>query len=224
MKKLSVIVPLYNLEELVVKALNSIPVRGDIEVIVVDDCSQDNSYKVVSDYAKQSDLTIKLLRNEKNRGVGYTFNVGLDNAEGEFFTVLDSDDYFYTDVLNSVIDTLSADITYYDIRTNNGVVHSVNPGTKLALCGNTKFYKRSFIGDLRCPEVRYAEDKALYLKALELNPTEEFTGKVVKHYNHPRENSLCYRKEHKMSFEISFFLRNLIISFDSKDFETIFFR
>lgn len=206
MKKVSVIIPLYNLEELVVKALNSIPVRDDIEVIVVDDCSQDNSYQVVSEYAKQSDLTIKLLRNDKNRGVGYTFNVGLDNAEGEFFTVLDSDDYFYTDVFNSVIDTLSADITYYDIRTNNGVVHSVNPGTKLALCGNTKFYKRSFIGNLRCPEIRYAEDKALYLKALEKNPSEEFTGKVVKHYNHPRENSLCYRKEHKMSFEDTSFI------------------
>ena len=99
MKKVSVIIPLYNQEELVVKALNSIPIREDIEVIVVDDCSQDKSYQVVSDYLEQSDLTIKLLRNEKNHGVGYTFNVGLDNAVGEFFTVLDSDDYFYTEVL-----------------------------------------------------------------------------------------------------------------------------
>ena len=201
MKKVSVIIPLYNQEELVVKALNSIPIREDIEVIVVDDCSQDKSYQVVSDYLEQSALTIKLLRNEKNHGVGYTFNVGLDNAVGEFFTVLDSDDYFYTEVFNSVIDTLSADITYYDIRTNNGIVHSVTPGTKLLLCGNTKFYKRSFIGDLRCPEIRYGEDKALYLKALDKKPSEEFTNKVVKHYNHPRENSICYRKKRNMPLE-----------------------
>lgn len=201
MKKVSVIIPLYNQEELIVKALNSIPVRKDVEVVVVDDCSQDNSYKVVSEYIEHSDLTIKLLRNEKNGGVGYTFNVGLDNAVGEFFTVLDSDDFFYTEAFNSVINNLSADITYYDIKTNSGRVYALNESTKLQLCGNTKFYKRSFIGNLRCPEIRYGEDKALYLKALEKKPTEVFTNRIVKHYNHPRENSLCYRKEHNMPLE-----------------------
>ena len=51
--------------------------------------------------------------------------------------------------------------------------------------------KRTFIGDTRCPlEKKAGEDYVFYQELLKKNPTEKFTGKIVKHYNYPREGSL----------------------------------
>lgn len=191
MYKLSVIIPVYNQENLVIRAIESIPKRKDIEIIVIDDASTDNTWNVLQKYQEENDNFI-LLYNEENKGVGYTVNKGYDNARGEYVVLLGSDDYFYTEELNKMIDDIDdTDLIYFNLKINNGDIWDVNEKSKTNLCGSVKFMKRSFIGDTRCPEIRYAEDKAFYEKLLEKHPTEKFTHKVVKHYNFPRIDSLC---------------------------------
>lgn len=192
--KVSVIVPVYNQEKLVIKAINSVPIRDDVEIIVIDDHSTDNTYENVKKYAERfPDRKIKLVRNTENRGVGYTVNRGYDMATGEYMVLLGSDDYLYTDVFNEVTEQLDGtDLVYFNLRLNDGYVWQLDDKMKGEYCGSTKFMRREFVGDTRCPEMRAREDYYFYQDLLKKNPTEKFTGKIVKHYNFPREGSLTW--------------------------------
>jgi hypothetical protein len=79
---------------------------------------------------------------------------------------------------------------YYNLEDNNNRILEVNQGNRRGRCGAVKFIRREFIGDTRCPEIRTAEDKEFNNRLLDKYPTEKFTGRVVYHYNYPRENSL----------------------------------
>jgi glycosyltransferase involved in cell wall biosynthesis len=135
--------------------------------------------------------------------VGYTINRGYDRAVGEYVVALGSDDYFYTDVFEQAMEELDGtDMVYFNLRTNNGEIWELTPNNKRELCGSTKFMKRSFLGDARCPDKRVAEDLDLYMELLKKNPTEKFTNLTVKHYNFPREGSLTnlnHKKKEKIN-------------------------
>lgn len=193
--KVSIIIPVYNQEELVLRTLDSIPRMGEIEIIVIDDCSTDKTLENLEEYAKlNSNQNIKVLHNEKNRGVGYTVNRGYDEATGEYMVLIGSDDYFYTetfrDVMQNELD--GTDLVYFDLRLNDGYIWNVDEKMKTEYCGSTKFMRREFVGDTRNPEMRAREDYYFYQELLKKNPTEKFTHKVVKHYNFPREGSLTW--------------------------------
>ena len=191
--KVSIIVPVWNQEELVIRALDSIPRRDDIEVIVVDDASTDRTYENVVAYAAaHPELTVRIFRNAENRGLGYTKNVGYDKAEGEYVHQLDSDDYLYTDAYSRAIDMIDGeDMVFINLVINNGTVFALEWNSKHGYCGGTtKFVKRSFLGDERCPEIRAAEDYPLNEALLAKPHTEKFTNINAYHYNYPREGSL----------------------------------
>lgn len=197
--KLSVIVPVYNQEKLVIRALESIPARDDIEIIVVDDGSTDNTWNMLYKWRKNCiDLynqNITLLYNEENKGVGYTVNRGYDVAIGEYVVLLGSDDYFTDNFEDSLKLLNGADLIYFNLEDNTGKIWKVNKNTKNILVGSVKFMKRSFIGNIRNPEIRAREDAYFYKELMNKKPTEEFTGIVFKHYNFPRENSLSWLSE-----------------------------
>lgn len=194
MNKVSVIIPVYNQEALVTRAIESVPQRSDIEIIVVDDCSTDRTYTNVQKYMKlYPSKRIMLARNDKNRGVGYTVNRGYDMATGEYMVLLGSDDFFYTNVFAEVMDELDGtDLVYFDLKINDGFVWHLDDKMKYHYCGSTKFMRREFVGTTRCPEMRATEDYYFYKDLMAKKPTEKFTGKVVKHYNFPREGSLTW--------------------------------
>lgn len=93
MIKVSVIIPVYNVEEYLKECLDSIinQTLKEIEIICIDDCSTDNSYNILEEYAKKDDRII-LLKNKENMGVGYTRNVGEKLANGEYLHFMDPDD------------------------------------------------------------------------------------------------------------------------------------
>lgn len=193
--KLSIIVPVWNQEELVIRALDSVPRVDDIEVVICDDGSTDNTLKNVVAYAKDhQDVRIRILRNIENKGLGYTKNKLYDNTRGEYVYELDSDDYLITDEFESVLPLLDGtDIVYVNLVVNSGEILYLNEQTKTVWVGGaSKFVRREYLGDIRCEEVRVFEDVVVN-KALMAKPhTEKFTGKVVYHYNWPREGSLCW--------------------------------
>ncbi|MDD4298973.1 MAG: glycosyltransferase family 2 protein [Bacilli bacterium] len=185
---ISVIIPVYNQEVLVKRAIESIP--EEAEIIVVNDCSTDNTLNTLLEYKN-----ITILNNEENKGVGYTVNKGLDIAKGKYITFLGSDDFFYEEV-NDVIKQLDeTDIVYYNLINNEGMIYELNQDTKFDYCGSTKFIKREFIGQTRCPEIRYAEDQQFYNDLIAKQPTEKFTNIIAKHYNYPRIDSLTNLKQ-----------------------------
>ena len=109
--KISVIVPVYNVEKYLTECLNSIinQTLKEIEIICVNDGSVDNSLEILKEYAS-IDERIKIIDKE-NEGQGYARKVGLDIASGEYILFCDSDDYY---VSNDVFEKL-----YNEINKNN---------------------------------------------------------------------------------------------------------
>ncbi len=93
MIKVSIIIPIYNTEEYLSECLNSIinQTLKDIEIILVNDGSSDDSGKICDEYALK-DKRIKVIH-QKNLGVSYARNRGIEKAQGEYIYFVDSDDY-----------------------------------------------------------------------------------------------------------------------------------
>lgn len=113
--KISVIIPVYNVEQYLKECLDSVinQTLKDIEIICVDDCSTDNSYKILEEYAKKDDRII-VLQNEKNSGAGTSRNKGINTSKGEYIGFIDSDDYISKDYFESLYNTakkFNSDIT-----------------------------------------------------------------------------------------------------------------
>ncbi len=113
MINVSIIIPHYNSSILLEKLLSTIPVLDEIEVIVVDDCSDELERIEIQNIYKSSKYKFKLLENSSNRGAGLCRNIGLENANGKWILFADSDDYF----TENFYDTLSP---YFS--TDNDVV------------------------------------------------------------------------------------------------------
>ena len=189
--KVSVVIPAYNAESTIENAINSIPQRDDVEIIVVNDGSTDNTAHLV----RNTERAV-LVNHEENYGVASAVNTGIDNTQGEYIVLLGSDDDFYPEEFNRAMEELDGtDLVYFDLRINDGTIVHLEPSTKETYCGSTKFMRSDFIGDTRNPEEKRAgEDWFFYHKLLEKNPTEKFTNLVVKHYNFPREGSLSWQQ------------------------------
>ncbi len=99
MPKVSVIVPVYNVEKYLKKCLDSLinQTIQDIEIIVVNDGSKDNSEEIIKEYEKNNPEKIVYLKKE-NGGLSDARNYGIPYAKGEYIAFLDSDDYVELDM------------------------------------------------------------------------------------------------------------------------------
>ena len=109
-KFLSIIIPLYNSDERLRDALKSIQSQSftDYEVVFVDDCSTDTTYR---DIIKDFNFEYKLIVNEKNVKQGLARQIGLDASEGEWVTFLDHDDEFNPDCFQYVCNCIKEHAT-----------------------------------------------------------------------------------------------------------------
>ena len=89
----SVIIPHYNIPDLLMRCLKSIPIREDVQVIVVDDNSP-GADAYIAKYPELSRPYLEFVRTTKGGGAGYARNVGLDLAKGEWLVFADADDFF----------------------------------------------------------------------------------------------------------------------------------
>ena len=95
--KVSVVVPVYNVEKYLKRCLNSLvnQTLKDIEIVIIDDGSTDNSPNICDEYAKQ-DQRIKVIHKD-NQGLGFARNTGLKEVSGEYVGFVDSDDFVEVD-------------------------------------------------------------------------------------------------------------------------------
>ena len=117
MPKISVIMPMYNVEKYVALAIHSLlnQTFKDFEAIFIDDCSNDRTFEIAKSF---DDPRIKIIQNEKNLGCGLSRNVGIDLARGDYIYFLDSDDYLLEnafEILIGIAENTQADV----VQTNS---------------------------------------------------------------------------------------------------------
>ena len=95
---LSIIVASYNNEHYIRDCFDSILEQSypNLEIIVVDDCSTDNSAAIINEYVAGHPGVVKGFFNSSNRGVAFTRHRAMQEAGGDYITTLDSDDYYYS--------------------------------------------------------------------------------------------------------------------------------
>lgn len=96
--KITVIMPIYNGGQYLYYSLRSIQNQQmkDIEIIIIDDCSLDDSLEIIEKYMEE-DPRIRIIKNEKNRKILYSKSMAVLNAKGKYILVLDQDDMFISD-------------------------------------------------------------------------------------------------------------------------------
>ncbi|MDY4996090.1 MAG: glycosyltransferase family A protein [Bacilli bacterium] len=143
MDKISVIVPVYNAEKFIDKCIESVinQTYKEIELILVNDGSKDNSLKILQKYEKQYPKMIKVF-NQTNKGVGAARNLGIKHVSGKYIFFLDSDDWIELDYLVKLYEDISKnDIVIsgfksYDINGSLLFAENIkdNPWTKFKYC------------------------------------------------------------------------------------------
>lgn len=100
MPKISIITPAYNCEKYLEEAVNSVLSQTwqDWELLIIDDCSRDNTYACMQEIAKQ-DQRIRIFQNSRNLGAAGTRNFGIRQAKGQWIAFLDSDDLWHPEKL-----------------------------------------------------------------------------------------------------------------------------
>lgn len=119
--KFSIIIPVYNGQKFISRCLNSIlnqkNKKYELEILVIDDCSSDNSFSLLKELSQKYD-EIVLLQTEQNSGPGIARNLGIKNALGEWIMFVDSDDKLAEDALLKLFNTINTkkdiDIISYD--------------------------------------------------------------------------------------------------------------
>lgn len=103
MKKVSVLIPAYNVEKYISQCLESVcnQTYPDIEIIVIDDGSNDATFSIISKYAKDDPRIAALSR--ENKGVAHSRNELLDHAKGEYVLFVDSDDWIEPDMISTLV-------------------------------------------------------------------------------------------------------------------------
>ena len=116
MPLVSVIMPAYNASKYIEQAIESVlgQTMEDLELVIIDDCSTDNTYEKAKRY-EEKDNRVLVLRNQKNSGVARTRNVGFEKSRGEYIALLDSDDVWHPQKIEKQIEIVKekkADIVY----------------------------------------------------------------------------------------------------------------
>ena len=122
MPKLSVIIPVYNVESYLGKCLDSViyPELEDYEIILVNDGSTDSSGSICAEYAARFSALVRVITTE-NGGLGRARDVGIDAAAGKYLLFLDSDDYLSPNAVPEMMARLDRgfDMCFFDIRSVN---------------------------------------------------------------------------------------------------------
>lgn len=219
---LSIIIPAYNVEKFIVQYLDSVvnALAGfqDYEIIVVEDCSTDQTHQILEDI-QHNYKNLKLLINDKNLGVSASRNIGLKNCQGLYVTFIDSDDMLAYGILSQAIDLavkknidivefnftqffresdvnkfLSTDYSKEGQNTFLEMTSNIDNYAKGFAWG--KIYHRALFEKVRFPEGLYWEDAIISNIILRIAKTYAILDKVGYLYRsnpHSISNSLSRR-------------------------------
>lgn len=212
--RISVIVPVYKVEEYLVRCLDSLcrQTLQDIEIILVDDASPDRCSVICEEYAAK-DERFKVIHHPKNRGLGAARNTGVAHATCEYLMFVDSDDYVHEDFCRLPYECAvqnKADLVMFNYQyvhdgalckaSHTGVVsgyktreEAIELMLKNVAAWNKLYHRKLFCG-IRYPEGHLFEDAATTYK-LFWNASAVFFMDNVLYYYCFRSNSITTRRD-----------------------------
>lgn len=182
----SVITPLYNCADFLDKTVQSVLSQSfqDWEMIMVDDCSKDDSLAIAMGYAEQ-DKRIKVIKLDKNSGAAVARNTAIEAAQGRFIAFLDSDDQWLPRKLEVQLGFMQANNIAFSYSAYNklneqgetvgtvGVPEKVSYSDLLKVCSIgclTAMYDTKPLGKVYMPLIRKRQDLGLWLRILKQIP------------------------------------------------------
>lgn len=192
MMKVSVVVPVYNTEKYLRRCLDSLvnQTLDDIEIIIIDDKSPDNSALIIDEYKEKHDNKIKVIHNKTNKGIGYNRNMGIKCASGKYIMFIDSDDYLdrsaceklYSKAVNEQLDLVLCN--FHKMLEKGDELEEITPDFVIPYFENTtlaknpnlllevnlapwnKLYKKELLKGVTFPENLKYEDAIVVVKAM----------------------------------------------------------
>ena len=212
--KVSILVPVYNVEKYLRECLDSIvnQTLQDIQIICLNDGSTDHSLEIIEEYAK-NDRRITIV-DKKNSGYGDSMNLGLNRANGEYIGIVESDDYIELDAFERLYNLAkkhNADVArgnYYHYKEGKNTKYSyvdphdtnrlIDPERRIWIFYQapaiwSAIYKRSFINEnkielLPTPGASY-QDTGFNFKVWVITKRAVFTEAAFLHYRLDNESS-----------------------------------
>ena len=221
---ISVIIPVYNSQKYLPRCIESVLRQNfsDIELILIDDGSSDNSLNLIEKYVK-SDKRVQLIK-QQHRSVSFARNSGLRVAKGDLIMFIDSDDYIAQNCLTTLVDLQkksNADIIYtqpvsgklskasfdYKIFDRDIALKWFLNVKKFSGYSWGKLYRKKAINGLSFPEnMTYGEDGVFSWNALMHSKKIVYSNQEFYHYN-KRENSLTGRTSDYSEKNLNVFLQ-----------------
>lgn len=178
MKKVSVIIPMYNSSKYILECINSVinQTYKNLEILLIDDKSTDDTLKIVSSI---KDRRIKLIKLRKNSGAAITRNKGIEAATGDYICFLDSDDYWVENKIEKQVKFIKDKAFIYSkyMYLKNGKTHIANVPeyftyNKLlknsAIFTSTVMLNMKYLDkeDIYMPNIRKGQDYGCWYKVL----------------------------------------------------------
>lgn len=177
----SIIMPSYNTASFIAESIQTVLAQSykDWELIIVDDCSPDNTDEVVRPFL--TDERIKYLKNEKNSGAAVSRNRALREAKGKWIAFLDSDDLWMPDKLKKQVSFMEKN-GYHFSYTNYAEIDTGDKRNGITVTGPKKITKTGFfnycwpgcltvmydaeaVGSIQIADIKKNNDYAMWLKA-----------------------------------------------------------
>jgi len=221
---ISVIVPIYNVEDYLDRCIESIVKQtyDNLEIILVDDGSPDNCPEVCDRWADK-DERIKVIHKE-NSGVGMARNAGIDLSCGDYIMFVDSDDYIQNNAVELLYDRLIDDnsdfsigkhVDAYDdgsindsfcswmndvVLDKKGVISQFGKLKFFSVAPWGKLYKAEIFSDIRFPSISCGEDMWIFSDILEKCSKVSVVNEKV-YYYYQRSGSTIHQKSERAKLE-----------------------
>jgi len=215
MSKVSVIIPVYNVEKYIERCASSLfeQTFDDIEFVFVDDCSNDNSIKILQNTIERYKIKdkVKIIHHKNNKGVAAARNTGLLNATGDYIGWVDADDWVKSNMFGSLYSSAfetDADVSCCDIEVINSIssyrlcrFHNFDLSNKTQLLQSYVESKWTYLfnilakrslyirWNLKCIDVQWNED--YYLSVMLLY----YANKII----YVKDSLYCYNRTNAQS-------------------------
>lgn len=245
---LSIIVPVYNVQDYLRECVDSIlcQITDEVECILVDDGSTDNSGKICEEYAKNT-IHIKVVHKE-NGGLSSARNEGLKFAKGKYITFIDSDDRISKNCIKEIIEwTKNSDTDFCFMQTikfypsdetedlgekiyskdfigknKEEICKALSKKPKYPGSACAKLYRKGFLEqyNLRFPkDRRYSEDLGFVLDCIRKAQSIEALDFPFYEYRQNRDGSITNKKTQKNFFDLSLFVKEALEGVELKSLE-----
>lgn len=220
MKKITVVIPVYNVEKYLKQCLDSVvnqSIFKELEVICINDASTDKSLEILNNYSKKYE-NFKIIDLKENRGVSIARNIGIENSTCEYIIFLDSDDFIdskmyekmYEKIIAEESEIVECEYYLYKNRKSNyiKIFDKSKKYTKeelekwkeyllISTHGVTKLIKKELIlkNNLKFPEGLYYEDNYFFYILKLLSKNVFVINKPYYYYRRENENSTTLKKD-----------------------------